>query len=341
MTETELIDQLDKDGLTWAAWTIRQWLSSSHGFRAFARDNAKKIYCKLCTATEAEDRGDVLAEVEFACCFLADPRFSLQYEPYGTADGRNPDFRVCATGLQDFHLEVKRIREPEAAQRIKEFIQTLVEGIKQVPSSLGFCIAIMDIDEPSKFASRLRDATPSVVALCIQAVQESENRIEPDEEMVFPILGFEKEIRLTVTELPGKSPASPTAYLGGCIQIPYTQKESFKFSENIVRCIGQLRPETANVLAVKIDSSTHDPRELRESINELWKKARNGHDSYFSDNKAKGAADFLDLARALSAVVVKSIWAPDRVEERHNFIWCNPDATIPLSSDILEHLRSM
>lgn len=232
---------------------VRGWLAQSHSFRTFALANVRKILSKIEGAKGDEDKADVVAELDVANAMLAAPFFSLTYEPYGRSGLRNPDFLVDSEGLDSFHLEVKRIREPTAALNA------------------------------SATAMETGDCVP-------------------------------------------------------CWEIPYTQKEWRKFSDHLLGCLEQLRPNSANILAIVIHSSTHEPIEMGEALYHL--READGADSYLKSKGFSGREEFLQQMRTLSAVVVLSIWKPIRREPR-NYVWENDDSECRLPSSCVEHLRMM
>jgi len=125
--------------------------------------------------------------------------------------------------------------------------------------------------------------------------------------------------------------------------LPYTQRESFKFTDLITGCLRQLRHGTANVLAVAIHSSTHDAYDLKDALNELRRAAAAGKNEYFREKGFEGATDFLGEVRTLCAVVVKNIWVPIPIggREVRNFVWPNSHAEVQLEEGVIDHLRSM
>ncbi len=85
------------------------WLSGSARFRMFAEAHHDKIRKKFRTATDSETLRDVRAELLVAHRLLADPRFDVAFEAYGS--GRlGPDFTVSFRGTRAFNLEVTRPR---------------------------------------------------------------------------------------------------------------------------------------------------------------------------------------------------------------------------------------
>jgi hypothetical protein len=105
-----LVDHLfDRAHEAESAAEVTAWLASSGRFRAFAEAHRDKIRKKLRTATDAEARRDVRAELRVAQLLLADRRIELTFEGYGSGRG-GPDFTVAFRGHRSFDLEVTRMR---------------------------------------------------------------------------------------------------------------------------------------------------------------------------------------------------------------------------------------
>lgn len=108
------------------------WLSGSARFRAFAEAHRDKIRKKFRTATDPEALRDVRTELLVAHRLLADPRFDLAFEAYGS--GRlGPDFTVSFRGARAFNLEVTRPRRlPTATSQGSPILAKL----RQLPPSV-------------------------------------------------------------------------------------------------------------------------------------------------------------------------------------------------------------
>jgi hypothetical protein len=321
----------------WARAKVAAWAKDCQRFKDFIVANATKVRAKF---SEAKEPGDVLVELEIGRGVLADPQFDLEYEPGGGDRNRGPDFRVRAGVLPDFFLEVKRTREAAASRAINEFVGAVVAAARGVPSGLGISVSLLPEATPSDLAERLAGARAGAVALCLSAIADSDAALSPGESRDYPVAGFDGEVVLSLIRLPDKPPDTPTADLGGCWAVPYTQKESFKFSEQVASCLGQLVEGAANVLVVKIDSSTHGPVELPKAMRELVGRADAGHDDYFSKRKAVSAAYFRRRWPALSAVVVKSVWSCTITGVSAGCVWVNPDAAVALPREVLAHLEA-
>ena len=127
------------------------WLSGSARFRSFAEAHHDKIRKKFRKVTDPEALRDVRAELQVARLLLADRRFDLAFEAYGS--GRvGPDFTVTFRGARSFNLEVTRLRRlPSVASEGS----SLLAKLRQLPPSAsnavllaidGDTAAALDID---------------------------------------------------------------------------------------------------------------------------------------------------------------------------------------------------
>jgi hypothetical protein len=107
------------------------WLAGSTRFRVFAEAHRDKIRKKLRGAPDAESRRDVRAELAVACALLADRRFELAFEAYGSGK-QGPDFTVAFRGERTFNLEVTRPRRAPDATAVGG---PLLAKLRQLPPS--------------------------------------------------------------------------------------------------------------------------------------------------------------------------------------------------------------
>jgi hypothetical protein len=108
------------------------WLAGSARFRAFAEVHRDKIRKKLRVAADPEALKDVRAELQAARLLLADRRFELAFEAYGSGKG-GPDFTITYRGTTTFNLEVTRLQRVPDATR---FGESLLAKLHQLPPSL-------------------------------------------------------------------------------------------------------------------------------------------------------------------------------------------------------------
>ncbi len=92
------------------------WLESSKPFALFAQSYQQKIRKKVRMAQDAEEARNLYCELLTAYLLLQEPRFAVEYEPYGKQQGRSADFAVTHRTRQTFHVEVTRMRPPEQTQ---------------------------------------------------------------------------------------------------------------------------------------------------------------------------------------------------------------------------------
>jgi hypothetical protein len=109
---------------------LTTWLAGSARFRAFAEAHRDKIRKKL-RAVDAEALRDVRAELQVAHLLLADRRFELAFEAYGSGKA-GPDFTVTFRGEGTFNLEVTRLR---GLPRSTAYGGTLLAKLRQLPPS--------------------------------------------------------------------------------------------------------------------------------------------------------------------------------------------------------------
>ena len=125
-----------------------------------------------------------------------------------------------------------------------------------------------------------------------------------------------------------KDPSLPTWYFGGVEPLLYTQRESFKFTDHLCNCLRQLPSHSANVLALRITSRTHEPRELLTAVHEMSRHVARGDDSFFHNKGFSGFDDFLSQSTKLSAVCVIPHTYSDTI------MWENPNAAHSLTDSM-------
>ena len=89
---------------------VKNWLSSSRRFAAFADSFRNKIRKKLRVTRAPETLFDLRLELETAYLLLRERSLSLVYEPEHPSRGRSPDFAVTYTTSLTFMVEVTRLR---------------------------------------------------------------------------------------------------------------------------------------------------------------------------------------------------------------------------------------
>jgi len=117
---------------------LTRWLAASPRFRAFATEYRQKVHKKVRTATDGEALRDVRTELLAAYRLLADKRFTVVYEAYGS--GRTgPDLTVAYRTSTTFNLEVTRLRK---APELAALGATLLAKLRQLPPSVPNVVLI-------------------------------------------------------------------------------------------------------------------------------------------------------------------------------------------------------
>lgn len=114
---------------------VGPWLGASPRFRLFAETYRDKIRKKARGPREDEGRRDLAFELAIALRLLEEPRFALEYEPYGM-DQRAPDFRVTFRSGVRFNIEVRRLRplaEPIDRARLT---RAVCDKLHQLPPAM-------------------------------------------------------------------------------------------------------------------------------------------------------------------------------------------------------------
>jgi hypothetical protein len=146
---------------------LSAWLSGSGRFRSFAEAHRDKIHKKLRKAVDQDALLDVRAELRVARLMLADPRFDLSFEAYGSGKA-GPDFTVAYRGARSFNLEVTRIRHlPSPASPGSSLLAKLRQLPPSVPNAVllaieGDAAETLDLDAIVRMIRSRADAKDDV-----------------------------------------------------------------------------------------------------------------------------------------------------------------------------------
>ncbi|MCY2976978.1 MAG: hypothetical protein NTW52_20175 [Planctomycetota bacterium] len=126
-------------------------------------------------------------------------------------------------------------------------------------------------------------------------------------------------------------------------EINYSQKESFKFTDNIMAAMQQLMPDLPNVIYVKIDSTVHEFYDAGLALNTMIKRVRGKDVDFLRKYKFESTEQFMEHYRRMNLFVVRSKWGPSISSAGINFnsnrIWKNEDAAIALPESVVEIFR--
>ena len=116
------------------------WTTNATRFRAFAETHRDKIRKKLRGAGDPEALRDVRAELQIARLLLADRRFEVAFEAYGSGK-KGPDLTVTFRGGRSFNLEVTRLRRlPDANGLGASLLAKLHQLPPSAPNAVLFAI---------------------------------------------------------------------------------------------------------------------------------------------------------------------------------------------------------
>lgn len=304
------------------------WCDAHFLFAEFVNHNVDKIARKVRKAARSqEDEADVLAEVEIANLLLGNGQPYIEHEPFGSADA-NPDFRVTLRE-ESCCVEVKRIRPSEANTQQSTFLTELVECLCAIPSNFAFSIDNFQIDKDSTYALLFSKNKAQILGDCRAALINYIGVMESGDPSTF-VVPNAGGLEITFFKLADKDPSLPTSYFGGVEPVIFRNEEQppewFKFTDDLCGKLRQLRPDSANVLALRITSSTHHPNGLLEAVRAIDRFVELRDDGFFQQKKQfAGVDDFRHQFTKLSAVCV----IPHTITE--TTLWKNPTAAHVLS----------
>jgi hypothetical protein len=136
-----------------------EWLAASPRFRTFAETYRDKIRKKLRNASDPDMRLDVRAELQIARLLVADRRFELAFEAYGSGKA-GPDLTVSFRGARSFNLEITRRRGVPDPPGIGA---TLLAKLRQLPPSVPNAVLIA-VDTASAQAVDVAGVTRAIRA---------------------------------------------------------------------------------------------------------------------------------------------------------------------------------
>ncbi|MFL5722598.1 MAG: hypothetical protein ACJ78H_04330 [Chloroflexota bacterium] len=151
------------------------WLAGSARFRTFAETYRDKIHKKLRNATDSDTARDVRAELQVARLLLADRRFEVSFEAYGSGKV-GPDLTVSFRSTRTFDVEVTRLRRvPDAVGTGNAVMAKLRQLTPSTPNVL-----LLSIDADTAAGVDVRAATRALRA-----------RADAKDEAFFTARGFD------------------------------------------------------------------------------------------------------------------------------------------------------
>jgi hypothetical protein len=341
---------------------LSSWMQSTPGFLEFVRANRDKIRKKFADARDREDKVDAYTELLFACLLLQRDGTSLRYVPEGHPE-RKPDFTVSMPNLPGFALEVKRIRLPELERRWEEWRERIGRRVSAIPSDLAFSLNFCSpLDLPCStsfnFSSSAREdvwedmirwlTEPAneerVFSVIRSAIEKARGALQHDRTLKQAFCDLNPPHDVLVLELsrpPGKEDRACTDDYGGPRPVFYRQSEKWKFLDIVLGSLGQLVDSLPTVLAIMVESSSHEVEDLEIAMDVLTREQSLERKTLMRKLSERGMTED-DLATrivALSAVLFRG-WGSRR-DGDSNYLWCNPRASHPLPDGVIRFLRGM
>jgi hypothetical protein len=134
---------------------LGHWLEESPRFRAFLTRHQDKVRKKLTSTDDDEHRLNVRAELLVAHLILADRRFEVAFEAYGSGR-RGPDFTLTFRANQRLNLEVTRLQatgDPGADRLANVIVGKLQQLPAEVPNALVIVGRGLSLDEDALAAA--------------------------------------------------------------------------------------------------------------------------------------------------------------------------------------------
>lgn len=315
------------------------WLANSKRYFEFVHLNRDKIRNKFRNAITDEDADDVRFELELPFLFLIDDKYTVEYEKFGSEKKRAPDFTIQHDGALQFNVEVKRIREGRLGTRYEEVIKKIIEPIRNIPSSLGFSINVLDFDLDEDFVTSLENSVEQVINQIQTLIIKEEAKIPYDSCFEYPLLVGKDKIVITLSRPSGKKNLSRTSYNSGLDPIFFTNKESFKFGDTIFEKLGQCIPGMINILFISTNSSTHEPEDVLESIASINHLIKRQDINFFKKKGFDSIDDFVNTSKLLSGIVSKTTWVG--LDNNFNLVWCNCNADRQIPQELNDYMKFM
>lgn len=129
----------------------------------------------------------------------------------------------------------------------------------------------------------------------------------------------------------------------GLDEVNYTQRESFKFTDNIMKALIQLLPDRPNVIYLKIESTTHELFEAGFALSAIIDRVNRNDLAFLRKHKFESRDHFMEYYRRMNVVAVRSKWGPSISEAGTNYnsnrVFVSGDASMELPENIVDIFR--
>ena len=295
---------------------ILSWAKDER-FQHFLRKYSSKINAKLRKAAIEQQR-DVGYELFIAYRFLK-IGCSVIYEP----QREGPDFKITKEN-ETFYCEVRRVREAGVQKEWDNCIKKLKTELEPL-LDVSVKLTIIDFYSFLQF-EELKSKLPDLKRFILEKSKEKFNESTKVKIPFFP----EKYGYLLFEPVSSDDKGS----FSWVLPILFTGREYYKFGDIICEKAKKAKPGYINVIYIRCSSSSHMREDFDTAIDSLLEQAKNNNDDFFTKKKFRGANDFLERLKNISAVVVDT-WG--FLED--NFIWKNKEAYKPLTPTLYELIK--
>jgi hypothetical protein len=121
---------------------LARWIEANPRFATFVTSYQEKVRKKLSNAEDAEARLDVRAELLVAYAVLADRRFEVAFEAYGSHQ-RGPDLSLAYRVNQRLNLEVTRLRSTPDPPELMKLASVVAAKVRQLGSDASNAVVLV------------------------------------------------------------------------------------------------------------------------------------------------------------------------------------------------------
>ncbi|RIK36479.1 MAG: hypothetical protein DCC55_27220 [Chloroflexi bacterium] len=170
---TEIFEQIFSSVVPSLVLQLAAWQEAAPRFRSFVETYRDKIRKKVRGAQVDGGLDDVLAELAVAALLLRDRRLAVEFEKLGVGKGRAPDLTVTFKTHTPFHVEVTRLRPPEADGTdevdalVRKIANTFLAKLGQLQPSIINLLAFV-VDEQSASTHEIQAAVEGLRSHAVQ-----------------------------------------------------------------------------------------------------------------------------------------------------------------------------
>ncbi len=339
MDKNSLIKYIFRNGDKDFTSIVENWLISSNRFYNFVLYNKDKIRKKIKNCNNKKNEmSDLIFEMEVAYLLLRNELFTVTYEKEFKKYNKKPDFLVQYKNETEFIIEVKRIIGAQHDDLVKEFDEKIKNQISHLKSSLAFSFWIDCTVKNDSIFTKLHNEIPNIVKFIKKKVDNFDQKLSSDDIKEFVVPGFDNNFFMEVTSPTRKANNSFICYYGLTSRpVFYSQKEYYKFTDDIFDKIRQLIPNKTNLLIITSASETHEDFDLSKTIHCIFTNIIRNNKDFFITKGFKDIEDFNSYFKNLSGILYLK-----KTSEQDVF-WINDCSNLKcrISLEVIKYLENM